>query len=126
MIVLDTSALMAILLREPDAARCIAAIGAHAERAISAATSAEALVVAARRGVGDEMAVLLERLDADVLPVQASDARRAADAYARWGKGLSPASLNFCDCFAYAAAKAFACPLLYVGEDFARTDAATA
>jgi ribonuclease VapC len=124
MIVVDTSALMAILLREPAADRCISLIEVESELAISAATLAEALVVAERRNIGDEMARLLERLNPEILPVFARDARRVADAYARWGKGQSPAALNLCDCFAYAAAQAHACPLLYVGDDFSRTDIA--
>jgi ribonuclease VapC len=49
-------------------------------------------------------------------------ARRVGDAYQRWGRGLNPAQLNFGDCFAYELAQYFGCPLLYVGNDFARTD----
>ena len=68
------------------------------------------------------MSALLERLKFTVVPVFEADARRAAEAYGLWGKGVHPAALNLGDCFAYALAKAQDCPLLYVGDDFARTD----
>ncbi len=122
MIVVDTSALIAILLREPDAERCIATIVASDEIAVSAATVAEALIVAGRRGASEEMTALLDRLDIEILPLTAGDARNAADAYRKWGKGWSSAGLNFGDCFAYAAAKQRRCALLFVGDDFSRTD----
>ncbi len=122
MIVVDTSALIAILLREPEAERCTAVIARNAELAMSAGTYAEALIVAQRRGVAREMTALLDGLDIEVWPLAAADARRVGDAYRLWGKGRHPAGLNFGDCFSYAAAKALDCPLLYVGEDFARTD----
>ncbi len=122
MIVVDTSALIAILLREPEAERCTAVIARNAELAMSAGTYAEALIVAQRRGMAREMTALLDGLDIEVWPLAAADARRVGDAYRLWGKGRHPAGLNFGDCFSYAAAKALDCPLLYVGEDFARTD----
>ena len=124
MIVVDTSALMAIVLDEPEADRIAEAIQ-HAERlAISAATVAEALIVARRRGLGDEMARLIDGLGADIVPVARLGAEDVADAYDRWGKGVHTAGLNFGDCFAYALARRLGGPLLYVGEDFARTDVA--
>ena len=58
----------------------------------------------------------------DVAPVTPASARRIAQAYGTWGKGIHPASLNFGDCFAYEVAKEHGCRLLYVGDDFARTD----
>lgn len=122
MIVVDTSALIAILLREPEAERCTAVIARNAELAMSAGTYAEALIVAQRRGMAREMTALLDGLDIEVWPLAAADARRVGDAYRLWGKGRHSAGLNFGDCFSYAAAKALDCPLLYVGEDFARTD----
>lgn len=122
MIAIDTSALMAILLDETDAGACIAAIEAEGELVISAGTAAEALIVAGRRGVGTEMAILLEGLGAEIVPVTAASAQRVAEAYSHWGKGAHPAGLNFGDCFAYEAAQARDCPLLYVGDDFSRTD----
>jgi ribonuclease VapC len=58
----------------------------------------------------------------EVDPVSAASAARVADAYQTWSRGAGTAGLNFGDCFAYAAAKSHGCPLLYVGEDFAKTD----
>ena len=122
MIAIDTSAIMAILLNEPKADACIAAMEAEEEIAISAATLAETLIVAARRQVGEDVARLVDGLGLDIVPVTPGSARRVADAYARWGKGVHPAGLNFGDCFAYELAKDHACPLLFVGDDFSQTD----
>ncbi len=122
MIVVDTSALMAIVLGEAEADACIAALDVEAEILISAATIAEALIVAARRNVGGEMAALIDGLGFNVVSVTSASARRIASAYERWGKGTHAAGLNFGDCFAYEVAKEYACPLLYAGRDFARTD----
>jgi ribonuclease VapC len=126
MIVVDTSALMAILLNEPEAGACIEALSAEDDLVMSAATAAEALIVSSRRGVGEEMARLIDGLGFDVVDVTNASARRIAGAYARWGKGAHPAGLNFGDCFAYEAAKQRGCPLLFVGKDFARTDIVSA
>lgn len=122
MIVVDTSALMAILLDEPDAERCMTALAAEADVAMSAGTLAEALIVAGRRNIASEMTTLVEGLGIDIVPVSASGSAKVAQAYARWGKGVHSASLNFGDCFAYALARETASPLLFVGDDFARTD----
>lgn len=122
MIAVDTSALMAIVLDDPEADACTAALVAEDDLLISAGTVAEALIVAARRNVGEEMARLIDGLGFEVVNVTSASARRIAQAYAQWGKGLHPAALNFGDCFAYEAAKARGCRLLYVGADFRRTD----
>ena len=122
MIAVDTSALVAIVLDEPAADACISALAAADEVLISAATLAEALIVANGKGVAPAMARSVEAFGFTVSPVLEADARRAAQAYARWGKGVHPAALNFGDCFAYALAKQKGCPLLYVGKDFAQTD----
>lgn len=124
MIAVDTSALMAILLDEPQAQACMAVLEHETDVRISAGTMAEALIVAARRNVGDEMLRLIDSLGFQVVAVTPASARRIAVAYEQWGKGLHPAGLNFGDCFAYAVAKEHGCPLLHVGEDFARTDIA--
>jgi ribonuclease VapC len=58
----------------------------------------------------------------EIVTVTPASARRIAEAYQRWGRGLHPAALNFGDCFAYEVAKEHACRLLYVGDDFAKTD----
>ena len=122
MIAVDTSALMAIVLGEAEADACIAALEIEDEILISAATIAEALIVAARRNVGDEMARLIDGLGFSAVAVTPAAARRVALAYARWGKGVHAASLNFGDCFAYELAKEHDCPLLHVGGNFAGTD----
>ena len=113
---------MAVILREPQASVCIAALDQAEDIAISAATLAEALVVAGLRGIAPEMEQLIEELGCEVAPVSEALAARVARAYARWGKGVHPAGLNFGDCFAYALAEERACPLLFIGDDFARTD----
>jgi len=125
-IVVDTSALMAIVLGEKAGDACIDVLAREAEILISAGTLAEALIVAARRQVGDELAALVAALGAEVVPVTAASARRIAQAYGRWGKGVLPDGLNFGDCFAYEAASEHSCPLLFVGDDFSRTDIASA
>jgi len=118
----DGSALMAIILGEPEAERCMNAIEAETALLLCAGTMAEALIVADRRLVGMEMRRLIDGLGFEVVPVTAMSALRVAEAYARWGKGVHPAGLNFGDCFAYVLAKTYACPLLFVGDDFRRTD----
>jgi ribonuclease VapC len=123
-IAVDTSALMAIVLNEPGADRCIAALEADDAILISAGTMAEALIVAYRRDVGEEMTSLIEGLGFNIVNVTQASAQRIAQAYARWGKGMNTAGLNFGDCFAYEVAKDHGCPLLYVGEDFSKTDVA--
>ena len=70
------------------------------------------------------MTGLIDGLDLEVVDVSKPTARQVADVYARWGKGVHSASLNFGDCFAYALAQSLGCALLYVGDDFARTGVA--
>lgn len=125
MIAVDTSALMAILMKEPPATACKEALGTNDRVAISAATVAEALIVAGRRGVGAEMSTLIDGLGLEIASVSPAAARRVADAHTRWGRGVHPAALNFGDCFAYETAKTHDCPLLYIGGDFAQTDIAS-
>jgi ribonuclease VapC len=122
MIAVDTSALMAIVLDEPEAGSCITALEAEDEILISAGTIAESLIVAARRNVRDEIASLIDGLGFNAVAVTPASARRIALAYERWGKGVHAAGLNFGDCFAYEVAREHDCRLLYVGDDFARTD----
>lgn len=122
MIAIDTSALMAVLLREEKADACLAVLEETDELLMSAGTLAEALIVAGRRNVAGEIAALVDGLAIAVVAVTPATARRVADAYARWGRGYHPAGLNFGDCFAYDVAKEHDCPLLFVGEDFSRTD----
>lgn len=122
MIVVDTSALMAVLLDE-SAADAIAEVLAGEEvLVISAGTLVEALLVAEARGRRAEMERLVEGLGISVEPVTEAVARRIADALARWGRGRHPAGLNFGDGFAYALAAERGCPVLCTGQDFAQTD----
>ena len=122
MIAVDTSALMAILLGESEGSAFADALATNDRIVISAATVAEALIVARRRNLGAEMAMLIDGLDLETSGITLAAARRVADCYARWGKGLNSAGLNFGDCFAYEVARSNDCPLLFAGEDFARTD----
>ena len=122
MIVVDTSALMAILLNEPEADACMSILETEGDFLMSAGTLAEALIVAARRNVGEEMERLISGLGFEIAAVTPASARRVAHAYQQWGKGAHAAALNFGDCFAYEAAKQHGHPLLYVGKDFAQTD----
>jgi ribonuclease VapC len=122
MIAVDTSALMAIVLDEPEADACIAALEAADDILISAGTVAEALIVSARRDVSREMTKIIDELGLEIVSVTPAAARRVAAAYERWGKGMNPAALNFGDCFAYELAKERNCRLLYIGEDFLSTD----
>ncbi|WP_271065402.1 type II toxin-antitoxin system VapC family toxin [Caulobacter sp. NIBR1757] len=122
MIAVDTSALVAIVMDEPEADRCQAALSTGGRLLMSAGTLTEVLIVAARRGASSDMDVLLNGLPLEVLPVTGETARRAAAAYDSWGKGVHPAGLNLGDCFAYAIAREHECALLYVGNDFALTD----
>ena len=87
-----------------------------------AGTVAEALIVSRQRNVGQEVARLIDGLGFEVVSVTRGAAQRVADACMRWGKGANRATLNFGDCFAYELAKENGCRLLYVGDDFARTD----
>lgn len=126
MIAVDTSALMAIVLEEPQAEACMSALESETTVVISAGTILEALIVARRRQLGHRMARLIDDFGFNVMPVTEAAARRAAAAYGLWGRGVHPAALNFGDCFAYEVAKENGCPLLFVGDDFTRTDIASA
>ena len=122
MIVVDTSALMSVVLDEPAAETCSEILARTDEIMISAGTLAEALIVADRRGVGLIMERLISGLGCQVVAVTEQGAFKAAAAYAQWGKGVHRAGLNYGDCFAYALARQRACALLFVGDDFAKTD----
>jgi ribonuclease VapC len=130
-VVLDTSALVAILFGEPEAARLEAAVRAAAVREVGAPTYVEAaIVLRARRGPAGLVALdaLLAALGIAVVPLTAEGARHARDAYDRYGmgRGVAPAVLNFGDCLAYGVAADRRAALLYKGDDFARTDVAAA
>ena len=101
MIAVDTSALMAIALNEAEASECIAALENEDDILISAGTLAEVLIVSERRNVAAEISSLIDGLGFQIIPVTPASARRVAQAYKRWGKGIHSAALNFGDCFAY-------------------------
>jgi ribonuclease VapC len=104
-IAVDTTALLAIVLNKPPAEACMATLEAVDSLLISAGTVAEALIVSTRRNVGAEVTSLIDGPGFEVVTVTPASARRIARAYKRWGKGMSPAALNFGDCFACEVAK---------------------
>jgi len=124
-VVVDTSALLAILFGEPERDRFIALLAHAGDPVISTATLVEASIVMQARvgedGVGD-LDDLLSAAAVRPVAVDADQAHLARAAFARFGKRRAPAGLNFGDCFAYALAQAMKRPLLFKGEDFARTD----
>ncbi len=123
--VIDTSALIAILLDEPDAGKIRAAIEAGFPRLLSAASLVEAsLVIESRKGEagGRELDLLLYRGAIEIVPVDRDQAELARVAWRRYGRGRHAARLNYGDCFAYALAKSRRAPLLFAGTDFAATD----
>jgi ribonuclease VapC len=125
--VLDTSALITLLLDEPDAEAFRAALEDDATRLVSAATLLEtALVIEARKGDagGRELDLLVHKAGAEIVPVDAEQVAEARRAYRRFGRGRHAAGLNFGDVFAYALARTSGEPLLFKGSDFARTDVA--
>lgn len=122
MIVIDGSALFAVLLGEPAGIACNRAIASANRALMSAGSLTEMLIVASRKGVIDDVQSFADALQLEVIPLTEARARSAAAGYRRYGKGFHPAALNFGDSFAYALAKEFDCPLLFVGDDFAQTD----
>ena len=126
MIVLDTSAIMALLLSEEKADQIADALSNEDRIMISAGTLAETLIVASHRGLTEEVENLIKAIGVEVEVVGADKARDVWVAYSKWGKGVHPASLNFGDCFAFATAKSNNAPLLFVGDDFSKTDIAKA
>ena len=124
--ILDSSALVAILTLEPEGERLLRAAAAGRCR-MSAATAVEVGIVADARSArhGERLDELLRRLEVEVEPVTARQAEVARLAYRRFGRGSgSKAALNFGDCFSYALSVTAGEPLLYVGADFAETDVA--
>ena len=127
--IVDSSAVVAILLREPDARRYARAIQTMSPCRISVANVLEASIVVESRGgaeVGYALDILLEQGDIEPVPVTTEQLAAARRAWRRFGKGNHPAGLNFGDCFAYALAETTGEPLLFKGADFAQTDVAPA
>ena len=122
--VVATSALVAILLQEDDAPVYADAIAAAAATALSAASYVEVAIMSLSRGVRGraELEAMLADAAIDIVPVTPDQARLAAVAYERYGKGRHAAALNFGDCFAYALAKSRGEALLFKGTNFGLTD----
>ncbi len=123
--VLDTSAVIAILLDEPEAERMLKVVDAAPTRRLSSASLLEAGIVIQGR-FGDEgereLDLLLEAMRVETVGVTANHARLARSAYRQFGKGRHLAALNYGDCFSYALAAALQEPLLFKGDDFVQTD----
>lgn len=125
--VVDTSALLSVLLMERHAVSVARAIEADSVRLLSAVSYLEgAIVVAHRAGPAGlaEYDHLVRRAITDIVAFDADQSIVARDAHDRFGKGRHPARLNFGDCCAYALARTAGEPLLFIGNDFARTDIA--
>ena len=123
--VVDTSALVAVLLGESERDALIARLAEAEDPLISAATLVEASIVMLAKSGDAGLADLDELLAAAAvrcIAVDSVQAQLARDAFARFGKGRAPAGLNFGDCFSYALAKATARPLLFKSSDFSDTD----
>ncbi len=123
--IIDSSAILAILLREKDAGRFEDAIADGWPRRMTAVALLESAMVVEGRGgagAGDELDSLLKRARIELVPVTQEHVDVARQAWRRFGKGNHPAALNFGDCFAYALAEVTGEPLLFKGDDFALTD----
>jgi ribonuclease VapC len=125
--VVDTSALLAVLFHEPEADRIARSIASDPRRLASAFTVLETgMVVEARKGEagGRELDLLLHRVELESVPLTASHVEVARDAWRRFGRGKHVANLNIGDCCAYALARVSGGPMLFKGDDFAKTDVA--
>lgn len=123
--VIDSSAILAILLEESDADRFAEAIEQGAPRLMSTATLLEAsIAIETRKGEagGRELDLFVYRAEIEIVPVDSEQAEIARIAWRQYGKGRHPAGLNYGDCFSYALAKVSGAPLLFKGLDFSRTD----
>ena len=123
--VIDGSAITAVLLNEANAAQIAKAIDSGSQRLLSAASLLEAsIVIETRKGeaAGRELDLLIYRAAIEVVAVDQDQVEIARIAWRRYGKGRHPAGLNYSDCFSYALARSRGLPLLFQGEDFSRTD----
>ena len=124
-IVLDSSAIVAVMLAEPGYQTILERMGAAELLAAGTPTEMEtAIVLSARMGrdARPELDAFLREADVEIIPFTADHYRAAVDAFLRFGKGRHAAALNFGDCLAYAVATVAGLPLLFVGADFSRTD----
>jgi ribonuclease VapC len=128
MMVADTSALMAVLNNEIEAVEFLDAMVEDGQVLVSTATAVELMIVAMGKGNSIYQSALefLGRPFVSLIPLDEEQFRTAAAAYETFGKGHHPARLNFGDTFAYALASTRGLPLLFKGDDFARTDIAAA
>jgi ribonuclease VapC len=127
-VVIDTSALVALLAMEPEAARLAQAIEADPVRLLSAAALVEtSIVLESRQGEAAmrELDLLVARAGVQVEPVTVEHAELARQAWRRFGKGRHSAGLNYGDCFSYALSRATGEALLFQGNDFQQTDVVT-
>lgn len=124
MIVIDTSAAVALTTGEPERTVLAKTLAVHPDRAMSAVSYTELVMVLSRSYSQPKAAA--DKFIADmriaVLHVDQDQSHHAVHAFLSYGKGRHPAKLNLGDCFSYAAAKALNAPLLYIGGDFAKTD----
>ena len=123
--VIDPSALIAILNDEPESAAFIETIERADTRLLSAASFVEASIVLDNQRGPDgrrDLDLLIAASAIELVPVDEDQARFARDAFRRYGKAHHPAALNFGDCFSYALAKTTGSPLLFKGNDFTLTD----
>ena len=123
--IVDSSALLALIFREATADRIEEALASAEIVAMGAPTFAETgMVLASKLGEDSHalLAVMGAEIDLTIVPFTAAHAREARDAFLRYGRGRHPAALNFGDCLSYAVAKLADQPLLFVGDDFRRTD----
>lgn len=123
--VIDTSAVVAIALNEPEATAFEQRIADDPVRLISAATVLEAaMVLETRLGEpgGSELELWLHKVGVEIVAVEPDHADQARRAWRRYGEGRHPAGLNYGDCFSYALATLSGEPLLYKGNDFSQTD----
>jgi ribonuclease VapC len=124
-VILDSSAILAIVLREPDRFRFVDAMLETVPRRMSVANWLEATMVVDRRGGAVSISRFedfLRDAEIELMPVSVSQAAIARSAWRTFGRGIHPARLNYGDCFAYALAKETREPLLFKGTDFAQTD----
>jgi len=122
-VIVDSSAIIAVLLREPGWERIADALTDRPNAAIGAPTLTETAIVLIAKGAPPSLLpALLRRAGVDVVAFNERHADLAADAYTRYGRGRHPASLNYGDCMTYAVARMAMAPLLYVGNDFSLTD----
>jgi ribonuclease VapC len=123
--IVDSSAVLAIVLQEPDGRRYLKAVLEAAPRRMSVSNWLEATMVVDRRG--NDLAItwfedFMQTAEIELMPVSISQATIARRAWRMFGRGSHPARLNYGDCFAYALAKETREPLLFKGNDFAQTD----